>query len=181
MLVDQRGALDQGLEGIGAERERGGEADRRPQRIAATDAWREGKDAGLVDAELDRLIGRGGEGDQASIGVLDARLLEPGEGGIGVAQRFGGGEGLRGDGDQRGRRIEAGERFVDRLAIDVREDLDLVAPFGAAEGVDQQRGTEGGAADADVKDAGNVAEGSGFDRIDQIGRASCRERVCSTV
>jgi hypothetical protein len=57
MLVDHRGAFEHRLERLGAERQRGGKADRRPQRIAAADAGREGQDAGLVDAELDRLSG----------------------------------------------------------------------------------------------------------------------------
>ena len=54
MAVHRRRALEQFLERVPAERQRGRQADRRPQRIAPADAFAERQDAGLVDAALDR-------------------------------------------------------------------------------------------------------------------------------
>ena len=61
MAVHRRRALEQGLERVPAERQRGGKADRRPERVAAADALGEGQDPGLVDPELERPLGRRGQ------------------------------------------------------------------------------------------------------------------------
>lgn len=86
MLVDHCRAVEKCFEGIGAERQGGGEPDRGPQGVAAADTGGKGQDTGLIDAELDSAFGRGRDGDQAAVRVLDPRLLQPGEGGLGVAQ-----------------------------------------------------------------------------------------------
>ena len=44
-----------------------------PQRIAAPDAGCEGEHAGLVDAEFDRLVGRGGQRDEAPVGIQSVK------------------------------------------------------------------------------------------------------------
>ena len=119
--------------------ERGREADRRPERIAPADALGEGQDPGLVDAELDRLFGRGGERDRP--GHRDRRRRASSShcsAERGVQHRLGGGEGLGRDRDQGRVRIEAGDRLLERGAVDVGDDRRLVAAGLAAERVDQQ-------------------------------------------
>src|SRR3546814_6437635 len=58
-------ALQQVGEGVPAERECRGKADRRPQRIAPADRLVERQDARLVDSPLHRLVGVGGQRDEA--------------------------------------------------------------------------------------------------------------------
>ena len=54
-------------------------------------------------------------------GELAERRLQPGPRRAGVGHRLDGGEGLRGDDDQRALRVEPGQRVVDMRAVDVRD------------------------------------------------------------
>ena len=132
MAVHRRRAFEQDLERLPAERQRRGKADRGPERVAAADAFGEGQDAGLVHSELHRFLGRGGEGDDAAIGIGDAALLQPGEGGAGVQHRLGRGEGLGGDDEEGGQRVEIRHRLFERGAVDVGNYGHVVTPGAAA-------------------------------------------------
>jgi hypothetical protein len=68
--------------------------------------------------------------------------------------------------DQRMFGAKLAERFVERGAIDVRDDRDIVARTLPPERVDEQVGTERGTADPDMQKVPDFAECAGFDRID---------------
>src|SRR3546814_11009801 len=59
-------ALQQVGKGIPAERERGGKADRRPQRIAPAERLAERQDTGFVDPPFHCAVGAGGQRDEAT-------------------------------------------------------------------------------------------------------------------
>ena len=84
-----------------------------------------------------------------------------------VEHGLGGGEGLRGDRDQGRGGIEAGDRLLERGAVDIGDDRRLVAAGVAAERVDQQMRPERRAADADMEDVADRAERLRLDRVDQ--------------
>ena len=103
----------------------------------------------------------------AAIRVGDPGFLHPAERRAGVEHRFGGGEGLRRDHDQGRVRIEVLDRLLERGAVDIGDDRNVVAAGVAAERVDQQLGAERRAADADMEDVADRAERLGLDRVDQ--------------
>jgi len=63
VAVHRRRAFEQAFERVPAQSERGREADRRPERIAAADRLGKRQDPRLVDAERDRLVRARGERD----------------------------------------------------------------------------------------------------------------------
>src|SRR3546814_6185488 len=80
-------ALQQVGKGIPAERERGGKADRRPQRIAPAERLAERQDTGFVDPPFHCAVGAGGQRDEATDRVDDTGFVEPLQRRIGVEQR----------------------------------------------------------------------------------------------
>ena len=167
MAVHFACTFEQFLEAIPPERDCRRKADRRPQRIAPADALGKRQDAGFVDTPFDRLVGVGGQRDDAAIGILHAMLAHPLQHGIGVGQRFLGGEGLGRDHQQRRGRIELREHFLQRRAVDVRDDRHLITAVLSAQRIDQQIGPERRSTDADVQHVADFPQRPGLDRIDQ--------------
>ena len=159
--------FEQFLECPPAEADRRRKADRRPQRIASADAFAERQDAGFVDAPFHRLVGRRGQRDHLAVRVLDIVLLHPLQGGFGVEHRFLGGEGLGRHHQQRRRRIEVLDRILQRDAVDVGHDRDVVARILAAQRIDQQVRPQRRSADADVQHMADIAQRTALDRVDQ--------------
>ena len=166
MAVHFGRALKQVGKSVPAERERGGKADRRPERIAPANAFVERQDARFVDAPLDRAFGLRGQRDEAAERVGDPGFFEPEQRRIGVEQGFGRGEGFRGDRDQRMFGAELGEHLVERGAVNVRHHRDVITVAVTADRVDEQVGTERRSADADVEQVPDLAERTRLDRID---------------
>ena len=113
------------LEGVHADEQRDRQPDRRPQRIASTDPVPEFEHALGRDAEGSGgpEVGRHG-GEVAGDRVLTAQTGDqPGAGAACVGQRFLGGEGLRGDDEQRRFRIEPLERAAEMGAVHVRNEV----------------------------------------------------------
>ena len=101
------------------------------------------------------------------VGIGDSAVLQPRRAPRPGSPAFRRREGLGRDDHQRRRRIERAHRIVERRAVDVRQEAHVELRRSPAERVDQQRRAEHRAADADVKDAGDVAERARLDRIDQ--------------
>ena len=167
MTVHLGRAFEQFLERLPAQRQRRREADRRPQGIAAADPLIERQDAGFVDAEIDRRLRAGGDGDDPAVGILDPRLHQPAQRRLQVEQGFGGRKRLRHGDDQAGFRVERVDRVVERLAVDVRQHTNAVAAGVATERVEQQLRPQRRAADADVQQAVHLAERPALDGVNQ--------------
>ena len=99
-------------------------------------------------------------------GSSTPRLVEPLQRRIGVHQRFGRGEGLRRNRDQRMFGIELGEHLGKRRAIDVDDHRDVIAVAVAPQRIDEQVGAERRSADADVEQVTDLAERACLDRVD---------------
>ena len=167
VAVHLRRAFEQFLEGAPAQRQRRGQADSAPQRVAAAYPFAELEDAGLVDPGLERRLGPGSHRDHPAEGIVDAGRPQPVERGVQIGHRLGGGEGLRRGHDQRRRGIERPHGIVEGFPVDVRQEADVEPRTAPAERIDEQRRPEHRTADADVQDARDVAERAGLDRIDQ--------------
>ncbi len=153
VLVHLIGALEQLHEAVEADRERDGQADGGPHRVAPADPGPELEDVLLADAERHgrRLIGRGGDEVRAHVGVGAGVVQEPAARGMGIEQRLLGGEGLGGDDEQGGGRVEAAEHLLDMRAVDVGDEVEAEPRMAMLE----QRpaghvGAQVRAADADV-------------------------------
>ena len=140
MAVHRRRAFEQALERVPAERQRGRKADRRPERIAAADASRRRAGSGSRRRRIrSPCPGAAVSAIDPAIGIGDAapppasrsaeRALSIVSLVVKVFDAI----------DEQGRvRIEAGDRFLERGAVDVGDDRGLVAAGVAAERVDQQ-------------------------------------------
>ena len=94
MPVHLRRTLEQRFECVPAERERSGDTDRTPQRVAPPHTLAELEDAGFVDPLFERGFGLRGDGNQPPVGIVDTSLAKPVARGIEISQRLGRGEGL---------------------------------------------------------------------------------------
>jgi len=94
-------------------------------------------------------------------------LGHPRDRALGVHHRFGGGEGLGRDHQQRRGRIEQVEHILQRHAVDIGDDRDVVAIRIAPERIDQQMRPQRRSADPDVEDMPHRPERIGLDRVDQ--------------
>ncbi len=163
-----------------ADRQHGREADRRVHRVAAADPVPEAEHVLGVDAELRHLLGVGRDGDE----VLGDRLLlaaqtgqQPLAGGAGVGHRLQRGEGLRGDHEERLRRVEVARGLGEVGAVDVGDEAEgEVAVAEVAQRLVSHHRAEVGAADADVDDvadqlAGVAGPGTGADPLGEVGHA----------
>lgn len=124
MFVYGMTAIEEAAEILLADGDHQRQADRRPDRIAPADPIPETEDAGLVDAEGGHLVECGRDGSEV---MADSGLAElagnEGAGGRGIGHRLDGGEGLRGDDEERGFRIEEFQRVGDMGAVDVGNEV----------------------------------------------------------
>ena len=127
VLVHGAGAGQQLLELAPADGQRQRQADGRPQRKAPADPVPEFEDVVGGDAELPRQFEIGRHGDEVlADGALAAGCRDqPGAGGARVGHGLLRGEGLAGDDEQRGARIEPGEQRGDVGAIDIGDEMDV--------------------------------------------------------
>ena len=158
MLVHGMRTGQQLLEPVHADGEGDGQADRRPERVAAADPVPEAEHVGGVDAEGGDRLGVGRDRDE----VLGHRLRtaqpldQPGPRRARVGHRLLGGEGLGGDDEQCARRVEPGQRIDKVRAVDVRHEVrpEIGALVGPERLADHHR-PEVRAADPDIDDVGD--------------------------
>ncbi|CAB3920849.1 hypothetical protein LMG3482_05957 [Achromobacter deleyi] len=151
VLVHGFGAGAHADQHLGADGQRDGQAGNRPDGIASADPV----------AHAEYLAGRhaqragrghvGGHGRQVRGHVGHTALLEPGDGGAGVVQRLGGGEGLGRHHHQAAARVQPRHRIMKGMAVDVGHEADLAALARAAKGLDGQARPPVAAADADMQ------------------------------
>ena len=107
---------------------------------------------------------------------------EPGARRGGVGHRLRGGEGLRGDEEERALRVEAGERVGEMRAVDVGDEMHARPAVAIGrERRRRHRRAEVGAADADIDDVGEAVGGDAADLAGaDLRRRSARNRssVC---
>jgi hypothetical protein len=161
MLVHGMRPGQQLLEIVEADGQRQRQADHRPQRVAAANPVPEGEGIGRIDAEAGDFGKVGGHGDEVSRhGGLAQRRHQPGARRGGVLHGLLGGEGLAGDDEQRGARLQAGQHRGEVGGVEVGDVMgaDLgVAVSGQRLG--RHARAEVGAADADVHDVGDRLAG----------------------
>ncbi len=167
MPVHLRGAFEQFLERVPAQSERGGDADRAPQRIAPADALAELEDSGFVDPGVQRRFRHRGDCDQPSVRIGDPGGAQPVERRVHVCQGLERRERLRHGDDQRRRGIEPAHGFLERRSVDVGDKAHVEPGPTPAERVHEQRRPEQRSADADVQHARHRSERAGLDRVDE--------------
>src|SRR5439155_21640059 len=84
-----------------------------------------------------------------------------------IGEGLQGRERLRGDDHERCRRIERIDGVLERRAVDVRQEADVVSGIAAPERIDEESRSEHRTANANVQDAGQIAEGAALEGIDQ--------------
>ena len=134
------------------------QADGRPERIAPADPIPEAEDALLRDAEGRHLVERGRDRREMRGHRRLAQLLDdPAPRRLGIGHRLDGGEGFRGDDEQRRLRVQGLQRVGDMRAVDIG---DVMQPRAVMIGRQRQRRhgrAEIGAADADIDHVGDLA------------------------
>ena len=163
MLVHLVGAGQELGEVLRPHRDHHRQAHRAPDRVAPADPVPEAEDAGGVDAPGGGLVEGGGDGGEVAAGELAERVLQPGLGGAGVGHRLDGGEGLRGDDDQRPLRVEGLQHVVDMRPVHVRYEMRARPVMIGRERQGRHHRAEVRAADADVDDVGEPAPVGGGD------------------
>ena len=153
MLVHGPRAFQHPLEHVPAQGYRHRKADRRPQRIAATDPVAETE--GPAAAPGLGLLRRRRHPDQMFAHAARRQAFgQPGLGQIGVGQGLLGGEGLGHHHHQRGLRVQSGQGLAHVARIDVGDEAQVDGRLQRPQGVPQQSRPEVRAADADVDDGG---------------------------
>ncbi len=163
VLVDQVEAVQHLAELLRADRDHQREADRGVVRVAAADPVPELEHVGHVDAEVRHALGVGGQCDEVlghRVGVR-AQLGEqpvPRRGGVGDG--LDGGEGLRGDDEQRLGGVQVADGLVQVGAVHVGDEADVQVAGGVgAQHLVRHRRAQVGAADADVDDGADPPAG----------------------
>ena len=129
------------------------QADGRPQREAAADPIPKRQDALGGDTEGGGFIDVGRQRNHLAVGFFAASGAQPFAHVARVGQGFFGTEALRGDDQQRRRRVEAAFQLADFHRVGRGEEVDADAVVGEVfEGGAEQARTEFGATDADVDD-----------------------------
>ena len=180
MAVHRRRAIEHFGKSVPTERQRDGKADAAPQRIAPADAFGERQHAGLVHPPFDRLFGRSGQRRHPAEGVGHPIVAQPVERGERIGHGLGGGKGLGGDRDQRGRRVAGREGRLERAAIDVRDDMDRTEGAVAGQRVDRHCRPQRRTADADVDEVLDRAQSAAVDRT-ALGRFAREAQIMARV
>ena len=155
--VHRPAAREQRIEAVHADSNGDRQADRRPQREAAADPVPEGEHVGRIDAEGAHLLLVGGQRDEV-LGDrrLAQRLDQPGPRRQRVGNRFLGGEGLRGDDEQRRLRGQRLQCLGDVGAIDIGDEVHVQPRLVIGlQCLGDHHRAKVGAADADVDDIGD--------------------------
>jgi hypothetical protein len=136
------------------------QADRRPERIAAADPVPEAEDAVFGDAEGRHLVERRRNGSEVRAdGVLPERVGNPVARRAGIRHRLDGGEGLRRDDEESGRRIENLQRVGDVGAVHIGDEMCARAVMERRQRLGGHRRPEIGTADADIHHVGDRLAG----------------------
>ncbi|MNS90564.1 hypothetical protein D3C72_1246190 [compost metagenome] len=131
------GAVEEGLEDVPAQADDAGQADRRPQGVAAADPVAETEHT--TAAEGGCALRRGGDADEVlghAVGGQGGG--QPGLGDLGVGQGFLGGEGLGDDDDQGGLGVQPGQGLGHVARIDIGDEADVDGRIERAQGVPDQ-------------------------------------------
>ena len=178
VLVDRVEALQHRAEMIRADGQHGRKPDRRIHRVAAADPVPELEHVGGVDAELRDFFGVGRNRDEMlgdSLGVAAKAAERPIARAVRVGHRLERREGLRGDDEQRFRRIEIARRLDEIGAIDVGDEAERHGAVAVIlERLIRHHRPEVGAADADIDDVADAFAGVAFplaaaDAIGEVG------------
>ncbi|MNQ33981.1 hypothetical protein D3C85_474260 [compost metagenome] len=162
MLVHGRGAGQQLVERIVAQRQRDRQADRRPQRVAAAHPVPDLKDVVGQDAQVQRRFDVGGDRHDLLDGISDPGLAQPVHRDFGIGQGLGGGERFRGDDDQRIVRVQPAHRIGHGMRVHIGCETHLAARAFVAQGAGDQPGAPVAAADSQVQHAAVAAGGIGL-------------------
>ena len=153
VLVHGVGTGQQLLEVGYADGQGDGQTDGRPQRVTPANPVPHGEDVLFADTELDGGLAVAGHGDEVAMQLLfrAAHGQVPVARGQGVLQGFQGAEGLAGNDEQRGFRIEAGSQFAKLAAVDIGQVMTAhTALRERTQCFGNQLRAEEGAANADV-------------------------------
>ncbi len=176
MAVHGVRAVEQALEIAPAEPEREHEPDRRPQRIAPADPVPEAEHVGRIDAEGAHrgLVGRDGDEMPGHRRLVAQPREEPVARRAGVDHGLEGGEGLRGDDEERCLRADPLEHRRQVIAVEIGDEMhrDVRPPIGL-ERFHRGLRAEMRAADADIDDVpdrgpGGAAPGAGVHALHEI-------------
>ena len=151
-------------------------ADGRVDRVASADPTPEAEGVDRVDAELGHLVQGGGHGDEMLGDGLGARLVgvvdgtggdqtikQPGAHAAGIGEGLQGGEGLGGDDDQRGLRVEISGLDGGIRRVDVGDETALQAVLDVGlECFVGHHGAQVGTTDANVDDGADRLAGDAF-------------------
>ncbi|MDH6433436.1 hypothetical protein M2158_001913 [Streptomyces sp. SAI-144] len=163
VFVDEVEAVEHLAEAVGSDGDHQRQTDRRVVGVAAADPVPELEHVGRVDAEVRHLLGVRRQRHEVPGDRLLIRLQlieQPRARRGGVGDRLDGGEGLRGDDEQRLGRVQVAGGLVQVGAVDVRHEADGEVAVGeAAQHLVGHRGAQVGAADADVDDVLDAAAG----------------------
>ena len=145
------------------------QTDGRPERVAAAHPVPEFEHVRGIDAEFRDCASLVDSATKCLATAARRRARRPASARAdrALVMRLLGGEGLRGDDEQRGLRAKRLERLGDVGAVDVGDEVDGESAWHTAAGLrSTMTGTEVGAADADVDDVGDAS--------DRCGRSSRR-------
>jgi len=125
MFVHSVGAAQQLFKILKPDLQRNGKADRRPQRVTPADPVPEFEHVFRRDAEGLHRRFIGGERDEVlrDPSLAAAIAQKPAPRRFGIGHGFLGGEGFRGDNEQRRFRIARAENIADMLAVDIRNEM----------------------------------------------------------
>ena len=160
-------AFEQFLEIAPAQRQRRGKADRGPQRIAPANGFIEREHARFIDAPRNGRVGIGGQRNDPTHRIGNPVFLHPLQDRCRVEHRFGRRERLGGNDEQGRRRVETRKRFLERAAIDVRDNRNIIPVRIAAQRIDDQVRPQRRPADPDMQDMTHRPQRIALDRVDQ--------------
>jgi hypothetical protein len=166
MGVHRRGALEEGAEIVGADGDHQAQPDRPPDRVAPADPILEREDAAAVDAEGGGAVERRGKRHELPGRI--AATHHPVARGAGIGHRLGGGEGLRGDDDERCLGVQPVQGVVEMRAVDIRDEMAARPVDIGGERLHRHRRAEVRAADADIDHVGDPPGGAADPPVAQV-------------
>ena len=147
-----------------ADRQHDRQADRRPHRVTAADPVPEAEHPVAGDAKgRDFLQRRGNRGEMGTDGGLAQGARDPAPGGLRVGHGLGGGEGFRGDDDQRAGRVQPPDGVGQMRGVHVGDEVQTRPVMIRRQRGGDHRGAEIRTADADVDDIGECFAAGGGD------------------